>query len=369
MTTPVSRLNRRDLGRALAGGVALSALQSPVLSAQENKPIGYAVIGLGRISMQHFMPGVKNSSQCRITGLVSGHRDKAEKMAAEYNVPKTSIYDYKNMDEMASNKDIDAVYVALPNSMHAEYTIRSAKAGKHVLCEKPMATNVKDSQAMIDACRKAGKKLMIAYRCQLEPTNLQAIKMIRDGTLGKIQSIASANGFNIKPGEWRCDKALAGGGPLMDVGIYSLNACRFLTGEEPAIVGATSSVIDHDGRFNTVEENLSWIMRFPSGIVADCTTTYGAGMPGTYTVYGSKGYLHMEPAFAYQGIHLTAHLSGQKQPIEHVENETDPFQFQREAEYFTGCIHQNQEPKMNGEEGLKDMKLMAQIYQACRKSS
>jgi predicted dehydrogenase len=368
MGAPASNMNRRDLGRTLAGGVLLASLKARAALAQ-GKSIGYAVIGLGRISMQHFMPGVKNSSQCRITGLVSGHREKAEKMAAEYGVPKTSIYDYKNMDEMTGNKDIDAVYIALPNSMHAEYTIRSAKAGKHVLSEKPMATTVKDSQAMIDACRKAGKKLMIAYRCQLEPTNLEAIKMIRDGRIGKVQSISSANGFNIKPGEWRCNKKLAGGGPLMDVGIYSLNACRFLTGEEPSILEAYSSVIDNDGRFKDVEENLAWVMRFPSGIIADCTTSYGANMPGSYTVYGSKGNLHLEPAFAYLGIKLTAHINGEKQPFEKLEDEKDPQQFQREAEYFAACINQNHDPKPSGEEGLKDMKLMMEIYRSCKKAS
>src|SRR6185312_15559619 len=349
-------------------GALLSHFSSAAQAQAEGKKIGYAIIGLGRISMQHFMPGIKDSSKCHVTGLVSGHREKAEKMAAEYGVPKSAIYDYKNMDEMANNKDIEAVYVALPNSMHAEYTIRSAKAGKHVLCEKPMATSVKDSQAMIDACRKAGKKLMIAYRCQLEPTNLAAIKMIRDGRLGKVQSIVSANGFNIAPGEWRYNKALAGGGPLMDVGIYSLNACRYLTGEEPSSLEGYSSVIDHDGRFKEVEENLSWTMRFPSGIIATCATTYGANMPGTYTVYGSKGFMQLEPAFSYQGIHLTAHIRGES-PVEQTEDEKDPAQFLREGEYFADCINSNKEPKMNGEEGLRDMKLMAQIYASCRRHS
>jgi predicted dehydrogenase len=314
------------------------------------------------------MPGVKNSSHSHITGLVSGHRDKAEKMAAEYGVPSSSIYTYENCDRMADNKDIDAVYVALPNSMHAEYTIRSAKARKHVLCEKPMATSVEDSQAMIDACRKAGKKLMIAYRCQLEPANLSAIKMIREGRLGKIQAIESANGFNIKPGEWRLNKKLAGGGPLMDVGIYSLNACRYLTGEEPAELEGYSSVIDHDGRFNEVEENLSWTMKFPSGIVAGCNTTYGANMPGTYRVHGSKGYLNLEPAFAYEGIHLTAHIQGEP-PLYQPNPERDPIQFQREADHFAQCITNNQDPKPTGEEGLRDMKLMMDIYNSCKSKS
>ena len=362
-------LTRRQLGHTLAGATLLSRLPAQLDAAEDSSPIGYAIIGLGRISMQHFMPGVKGSSKCKITGLVSGHREKAEKMAAEYGVPAKSIYTYENMDGIAGNKDIHAVYVALPNSMHAEYTIRSAKAGKHVLCEKPMATSIRDSQAMIDACRKAGKKLMIAYRCQLEPTNLAAIQMIRDGRLGSVQAISSTNGFNIKPGEWRCDRKLAGGGPLMDVGIYSLNACRYLTGEEPASIEGSSSVIDQDGRFKDVEENLAWTMKFPSGVIASCVTTYGANMPGAYTVFGSKGTLHMEPAFAYQGISLTAKFTAQKEPVQQTEEERDPAQFQREAEHLADCIHNGKEPKPNGEEGLKDMKWMEKIYAACKKSS
>ena len=314
--------------------------------------------------MQHFMPGVKLSEHCRITGLVSGHRDKAEKMAAEYGVPAKSIYDYRNMEAMADNKDIDAVYIALPNGMHAEYSIRSAKAGKHVLSEKPMATTVADSQAMIDACRKAGKKLMIAYRCQFEPTNLRARQLIRDGKLGTVQAIESANGFNIKPGEWRLDGKLAGGGPLMDVGIYSLNACRFLTGEEPSDMKADCSVVDRDGRFKDVEENLAWTMKFPSGIIASCNTTYGANMPGFYRVHGTKGMIHLEPAFAYQGIRFTSRIQGEP-PVDEPAKEADPSQFRVEAEEFADCIVNNRETRANGEEGLKDMKLMMALYKSC----
>src|SRR6266436_6514873 len=257
-------MTRRELGR-----LAAAAAVTRFAQAQEQKrSIGYCIVGLGRISMQHFMPGTKMSKHSRVTALVSGHRDKAEKMAAEYNVPAKNIYSYDNYDAIAENKDIDAVYIALPNSMHAEYTIRAAKAGKHVLCEKPMATTVADAQAMIDACRKADRKLMIAYRCQLEPTTLRAVELIRGGKLGKIQGIESANGFNIRAGEWRLNMKLAGGGPLMDMGVYSLNACRFLTGEEPTDIKADWSVIDKDGRFNEVEENIAWSMKFPSGIVA-----------------------------------------------------------------------------------------------------
>ena len=157
--------------------------------------------------------------------------------------------------------------------------------------------SVRDSQSMINACRAANRKLMIAYRCQYESTNLRAIQLIREGKLGTIQAIESANGFVEKAGEWRLNRKLAGGGPLMDIGVYSLNACRYLTGEEPAHLEASCSVIDKDGRFAEVEENVGWVMRFPSGIVATCNTSYGANMPGFVRVHGSKGVLHLEPAF------------------------------------------------------------------------
>ncbi len=357
---------RREFGRVIgvsaAGLPLLSAARQPQTDAQERK-IGYCIVGLGRISMNHFMPACKMSQRSQLTGFVSGHRDKAERMATQYNVPAKNIYSYENYNEIADNKDIDAVYIALPNSMHAEYTIRAANAEKHVLCEKPMATTVKDSQAMIDACKAASKKLMIAYRCQHEPTNLRAIQLIRDGKLGTIQAIESAHGFNENAGEWRLNKKLSGGGPLMDVGIYSLNACRYLTHEEPSHIEGYASVIDHDGRFKEVEENVSWTMKFPSGVVASCNTTYGAEMPGFFRVHGSKGMIHMEPAFAYQGLHLKAKIESEP-PIDEPNNEKDPYQFVLEADDFADCILHNKEPKTDGEEGLRDMQLMAEIYKS-----
>ncbi|MBV8570517.1 MAG: Gfo/Idh/MocA family oxidoreductase [Acidobacteriaceae bacterium] len=352
-------INRRHFTYGLAAGTLLSSLPA----AAQEKRLGYCIVGLGRISMGHFMPACKMSQRSRVTALVSGHPDKAAKMAQEYDVPTKNLYNYDDFDKIAGNPDIDAVYIALPNNMHAEYTIRAANAGKHVLCEKPMATTVKDSQNMIAACKAANKRLMIAYRCQYEPTNLLAIKMIRDGTLGTIQAIESANGFNEKAGEWRLDKKMAGGGPLMDVGIYSLNACRYLIGEEPVKFSAYATVIDQDGRFNTVEENDGWTMRFPSGVVASCNTTYGANMPGFFRVHGSKGMIHMEPAFAYEGIRLKAEIHGQA-PVDQSEEEKDPAQFVREADYFAVCVFSNQEPKTNGQEGLRDMQHMEQIYKS-----
>ena len=353
------RLGRRDFVK-LAGLGAASQLVRPLHAAGQQK-VGYAVIGLGRIA-GHFMPATRSTSNSQITALVSGHRDKAERIASAYGIPASSIYSYDDFDRIAENKNVQAVYVALPNSMHAEYTIRAAKAGKHVLCEKPMATNVADCEQMIAACKKAGVKLMIAYRCHYEPTNLKAVQLIREGKLGQIQAIESAFGFNIEPGEWRLSKKLAGGGPLFDVGIYSLNACRYLTGEEPKDIAAFASVISQDGRFKEVEENVSWTMRFPSGVVASCATTYGAQMNGVFQVQGSKGWLDANPAFNYEGLHLRGDLSRTR--IDEPNPARDPYQFQAEADHFSDCIQSGSEPKTTGEEGLRDLTYITQIYKS-----
>ena len=353
-------LTRRDFAKL--GALGLAAQFVPTLNAQApEKRIGFAVIGIGRIA-GHFMPATLSTTNCRLTGLVSGHRDKAESTAAKYGVPQSSIYNYDNFDDIAHNPAIDAVYVALPNSMHAEYTIRAAKAGKHVLCEKPMSTNVAEAESMIAACKAANVKLMIAYRCHYEPTNLKAVRLIREGALGQVQAIESSFGFNIAPGEWRYNKKLAGGGPVFDVGIYSLNACRYLTGEEPDHITANTSVIDHDGRFDEVEENCSWVMRFPSGIVASCSTTYGANMPGYYRVYGSKGWLQVDNAFVYEGLHLRAEYKGTK--LDELNPARDPSHFVAEGEHFSHCVQNGLEPKSAGEEGLRDMRYITEIYRS-----
>jgi predicted dehydrogenase len=353
-----------------SGGPSMVSPVSPALSGAapaQDRSIGYCIIGLGVIA-GHFMAGIKNSSHCRVAGLVSGHRDKAERIAAQYGVPSGSIYDYGNMDEIAKNREIDAVYVALPNSMHAEYTIRSAKAGKHVLCEKPMCTTVSEAESMIAACKTAKVKLMIAYRCQYEPLHLKAMSIIREGRLGTVQSMSSDFGFSGHAGEWRLDKKLAGGGSLFDVGIYSLNASRYLSGEEPSRFSAITSNVDKmDVRFQQVEENVSWMTTFPSGFVASGHCTYGGQMGGFFRIYGSKGYLEMSPAFNYDGTHLRGRYAGSEpgEPVVTIDEgnpEQDPAQFQREAEHMAECIIKDQTPHTPGEEGLRDMRYIHEIY-------
>ncbi len=354
-------ISRREFTKLGAMGLAAGVL--PGMEAQTGGGrVGYCVIGLGEIA-RHFMGGVQQSEHSKITGVVSGHRDKAERIAAQFGVPKESIYSYEDMDRMRDNKSIDAVYVALPNSMHAEYTIRSAKAGKHVLCEKPMSTTVAEAEQMIAACKAANVKLMIAYRCQYEPLHLECIQMIRSGAIGEVQSIEGAFGFNAAKGAWRLDKKLAGGGSLFDVGIYCLNASRYLTGEEPAEFRASVSTRDHDGRFDAMEENVSWVTRFPSGILASCSTTYGANMPGFFRVNASKGSIEMSPAFNYEGLRLKASINGQPE-IDKANPEKDPKQFQREADHMSECIRTNKTPKTPGEEGLRDMQHIVAIYRA-----
>jgi len=362
-------VTRREFAKMGVLGLAARGMSGGWAEAQESgRKVGYCVIGLGRIA-DHFMRGVQQGSTSKITALVSGHREKALRIAAQYGIPMSSIYSYENMDRIRENKTVDAVYVALPNNMHAEYTIRSAKAGKHVLCEKPMATSVSDSEAMITACQTANVKLMIAYRCHYEPTNLRAVKLIRDGAIGKVQVIHSAFGGNFAAGEWRLTKKYGGGGSLMDVGIYALNATRYLTGEEPIEFSASTSTLDKDGRFTEVDENVVWTTKFPSGVLANCSSTYGANMPGYFRVYGSRGWIEVGPAFIYDGLRLQAQYSGEVKGapevrLDEANPEKDPIHFTREADHFTECILQDRTPKTPGEEGLRDMQYIREIYKA-----
>jgi predicted dehydrogenase len=360
------RMSRREFSGLGLAGAAAGMLPRSLLRAQvAGARVGYCVIGLGRVA-DHFMRGVQAGSTSAITGLVSGHREKAERIAAQYGVPAGSIYSYEDMDRMRENKAIDAAYVALPNSMHAEYTIRSAKAGKHVLCEKPMATSVRDAKAMIAASEAAKVLLMIAYRLHYEPLTLKTIGLIRGGAVGQVQSIVSAFGFNQKLGEWRLDKALSGGGPLLDVGIYCLNATRYLTGEEPRKFAGFVSTVDKDARFATVEENTSWTTLFPSGIEASCATTYGAEMKGFFKVYGSKGWVGMD-GLGYDGLRLVGSYkdaSGETVKLDEASTEMDPMQFVRESDHFSECIRTGRTPSTAGDEGLRDMECMREIYRA-----
>jgi predicted dehydrogenase len=201
-----------------------------------------------------------------------------------------------------------------------------------------MAISVSECEAMIAACSAANVKLMIAYRCHYDPIQMKAIQMIREGVLGKVSVIQGGFGGSQPAGEWRITKILGGGGSLLDLGIYPLNAARYLTGEEPVQFAGFVGTVDHDGRFDEVDESVSWTMRFPSGIISDCSSSYGASIPGYFKVSGEKGWLEMISAYSYDGVRL------------------------READHLAECILENKTPKTPGEEGLRDMRYIKEIY-------
>ena len=362
-------LSRRDFTRI--GAMGLAAQWAPRTLAQTvpgTRRIGYAVIGLGRIAA-HFLEGTNNSAQSKITALVSGHRDKAERIAAQYGVPTGSIYSYEDFGRIASNRAVEAVYVALPNSMHAEYTIRAAKAGKHVLCEKPMEISSARCVQMIDACRTARVKLMIAYRLYYEPTHIKALEIIRSGKLGLVQSLDANHGSNMRAGEWRLTKALGGGGPMFDHGVYPLSLFRWLTGEQPVSFQAMISTPDRDGRFNEVEENVQWIQRFPSGAIASGAGSYGVELGGYWRAHGPWGFLQMN-SLTYQGQHLTGHYASRPElgapgiEVDIASQEKDPMQFVRQVDHFSDCILRDLTPNTPGEDGLADLRAVEGVYKA-----
>jgi len=366
-------LSRRDFACLSALGLAArissaAFAQTSAVTPADSRRIGYAVIGLGRIAT-HFLAGAAQSGVSKITALVSGHRDKAERIAAQYNVPAASIYSYEDFDRIAANPAVDAVYVALPNSMHAEYTIRAARAGKHVLCEKPMDIASAQCRRMIDACRAARVKLMVAYRLHYEPTHLRALEIIRSGKLGPIQSLDANHGSNIRAGEWRITKALGGGGPMFDHGVYALNTFRWLTAQEPAAHQAMTSTPDRDGRFTEVEENVQWLTRFPSGALASGAASYGAELGGYWRVHGPWGFLQMN-SLTYQGQHLTGHYASEQVvgapwvEVDIASSEKDPMQFTREADHFSNCILHDRTPDTPGETGLADQLALEAVYKS-----
>jgi predicted dehydrogenase len=341
----------------------------------KDRRLGLAIVGLGRLSLEEILPALANSKRCRVTALVSGDPAKARQVAAMYDVPETSLYDYKTFDQIRNNPDVQAVYIVLPNALHKAFTERAAKAGKHVLCEKPMATSVADCQAMIDACKAAGRLLMIAYRIQYEPLNRQVKDWARGGSvLGKIKLITMANCQNQSKEnirQWRHIKALAGGGALPDIGLYCLNTARFLLGEEPIEVLATQYSTEGDARFAEVEEAILWQMRFPGGVRAQCTASYAGFTSRQYRVLGEKGWADMDPAFGYNGLQLKRSRMAEDTDefmapgIEQITPQ-EKNQFALEMDHFAECVAGGKQPWTPGEEGLQDQRIMEAIYESAR---
>jgi predicted dehydrogenase len=369
---PVKELTRRGFINKVSQGLVTAsatgaflkdamAQQPLVVPDPSGKKLGWAIVGLGILSTYEILPAFAKCEKSKPVALVSGHPDKANKLAARYGINPKNIYNYQNYDSLKDNPEVDIIYIVLPNSMHAEYTIRGFQAGKHVLTEKPMANTPADCQAMIDAGRKAGRKLMVAYRCRYEPYNVEAIRMARSGELGPTQVILADAGWNAtNPDQWRLKKDLAGGGSLMDIGIYALNASRYLSGEEPSEVNAMIYSTPGDPRFKEVEETVNFQLRFPSGVIANCTSSYGYFPTSHYRVIGTQGWLDMDPATWYSGLRMRV---GRKYEIEEKELLAKDH-FALEMDHMSGCVMEYKDPLTPGEEGLRDIKLMMAIYEA-----
>jgi predicted dehydrogenase len=341
------------------------------------RKLGFAVVGLGKLAIEEVLPAFADSDSCRVVALVTGHPDdKGRALAAKYNVNPRAVYHYNNYDDLRNNPEIDAVYIALPNAMHAEYTIRAARAGKHVLCEKPMATSSADCQRMIDACRRARRALMVAYRIQYEPHNLRVKELIDRGEMGAPKLMVAVNSQNQPGGTWRTIRSLAGGGALPDIGIYCLNTARFLIGQEPTYVQASVYSNPNDPRFREVEESVQFTLWFGNGSILQAAASYSASDNKSYSLMTERGRITMDPGFAYRGLKLRVERGpdgaaggggdrgGGRRETEYKLKEAN--QFALEMDHFAEAIFENAPLRTPGEEGLRDQLLMEAIYQSAQ---
>jgi predicted dehydrogenase len=339
----------------------------PALPQKER--VGFAVVGLGRLALQQLLPAFGASKRCRLTAVVSGNRGKAMTVAGQYGLPEGRVYDYASFDRIEGAKDVEVVLIALPNGLHAEYTVRAAQAGKHVLCEKPMAPTVADCDRMIDACRIADRKLMIAYRLQYEPFNREVIRLSRGGELGRLKGLVATNGqAQGDPKQWRLVRSLAGGGSLVDVGVYCVNAARYVTGEEPISACGFVHSTAGDERFREVEEQVDFLLRFPSGFVLTGTTSYGVHNTKGYRVLGAEGWAELDPAFSYSGQVLRVAREQRGAGTEAIEQRRiqPKNHFALEMDHMARCVRENIRPHTPGEEGRADVSIMTAIYESAR---
>lgn len=351
-----SRRKFLEYSAVLGAGALVLPTRGLALGSQQKK-LGIALVGLGSYATNQLAPALMQTQYIELRGIVTGTPSKIPTWIEKYKIPEKNIYNYDNFDSIRDNKDIDIVYIVLPNSMHAEYTIRAAKAGKHVICEKPMAVNVKEGQAMIDACRKAGRQLAIGYRLHYDPFHMEIMRMSREKTFGKVLAVEASDGFRAgDPNQWRLKHALSGGGPLMDVGIYAIQGVRYTIGEEPIAVTAQEFPKTMPEKFVDVEESLAWQLYFPGGAVSNSFSTYTSGVNRLYAA-AEKGWFKIENAFGYSG----QQASTSKGPL-------DIKPINQQAAHMDGVALSVLENKphnnVSGEEGLRDMKVIEGIYAA-----
>lgn len=353
---------RRFVRRAVVSAIGfpfVSSLTSAALAAGDERRLGFALVGLGGLSTGQLGPALQKTQFCRLAGIVTGTPSKIPVWQSRYNISDKNVYNYDTMERMADNPDIDVVYVVTPNGLHAEHTIKAAKAGKHVLCEKPMETTSEKCQRMIDEVKKAGRMLAIGYRCQFEPNHLECRRLATEKVFGELKTIDAGFNRSITATEWRVKKALAGGGPLMDVGIYALQTCRFVSAREPVEVTAKFGPVTDPVKFAEVEESVEWEMTFPGGLRTTCRTDYEKNGLNGFTVTAEKGTFGLNPAYGYNTPRGTR-SDGQPLQLPGVN------QFAAEMDDFAQCIINRKPTKVPGEEGLRDVKIMMAIYESAR---
>jgi predicted dehydrogenase len=330
----------------------------------ETGRVGYAVVGLGQFAENVVLPGFRNSRKARLVALVSGDERKARRLAKRFG--PADVYNYGTYAQCLAHPQVEAVYIATNNSTHAEFSVQAAAAGKHVLCEKPMATSVTDCQKMIDACRSNHVRLMIAYRKYFEPAALD-LKMLADsGKLGRLKMVHSAFSIFLHPegggAAWHFDRRLAGGGALPDLGVYCVSTVRWVTGKDPVEAAAYQWTVDPEV-FKDVDENITFRLNFPDGLVMQGAASWGGAVQSFLTLVGEKGWATLAPAYQFrEERRLFGRIGGRWFEKKYkVMNE-----LALELDAFADCIRRNREPAPNGTEGLRDVAVMEAIYQSAR---
>src|SRR5579864_6761890 len=323
------------------------------------RKVRYAVVGLGHIAQIAVLPAFRNAQNSELFALVSGDADRLTKVGKKYSLEH--LYSYDDYSRALSN--VDAVYLTLPNHLHREYAVRAAAAGVHVLCEKPMAVTSEECRAMIEAARQNHAKLMIAYRLHFEAGNLEAIRLAKNGKLGELRMFASEFAQQVADGNVRVSEPVSrGGGPVYDMGVYCINAARYLFGAEPnEVVAVTAN--NGDARFQHVEEMTSVMMRFPQQRLATFTCSFGATDISRYALIGTKGVLRADPAYEYAMAIKHQVTVGEKSRTRTFPKRD---QFAAQLVYFSDCILKDKEPEPNGLEGLADVRIVEAIYESAR---
>jgi predicted dehydrogenase len=356
---------RRFLQRITASAIGLplvsSVIESPVsttVPVQTGPVLKVAIMGLGSYGTR-VAEAMQSCKRAKLTGVISGTPSKIKDWQQKYNIPAKNCYNYQNFDQVKDNPDIDAIYVITPNGLHSDQVIRVARAGKHAICEKPMANTAKQGQEMVDACKAAGVKLLIGYRMHFEPKTLEIVRMRKRGDFGKIMFFQGLTGFRIgNPDQWRFDKELAGGGAMMDIGIYAINGARYMVGEEPVWVTAQETVTDPGKFSNGIDETIQFQLGFPGGAVASCLSTYNMRYLDRFYLNGESGFAELHPATGYGPIRGRTHQGELEHP--HVTHQTV------QMDEMAAIILDGKKPEIpvDGEEGLKDMKIIEAIYKA-----